>query len=158
MSSRLSLMYIKVLLPFVSSYASTPLTQCYCQAELDKRRKYDELIREVERWTFTPSIFPHQVEWAPQQRLFIDAFLLWFRRRGVVPTVRWYRIKLCFSLLRSAVMCLQGSRCRHHRHNLNDPAIDLACSESRVGPEWLLNSYTIFWCNCHYTVLLHKKF
>ena len=49
--------------------------------------------------------------------------------------LHWIRIKLCFSLLCSAVMCLRGSRSSHHRHNLNDLAIDLACSESRVGPE-----------------------
>ena len=67
---------VKVLLPFASSYASTPLTQCYRQAKLDKRRKYDEPIQEVERGTFSPLIFPHQVEWAPQQRLFIDTLLL----------------------------------------------------------------------------------
>ena len=35
----------------------SPLTQCYCQAELDKKRKYDERIREVERGTFSPLVF-----------------------------------------------------------------------------------------------------
>ena len=47
---------IKVYNPFASSYAASPLTQCYRRAELDKRRKYDERIREVERGTFSPLI------------------------------------------------------------------------------------------------------
>ena len=41
----------------------------------------------------------------------------------------------CFSLLRSAVTCLRGSRSSYHRHNLTDPSIDLACSESRLEPD-----------------------
>ena len=44
----------------------------------------------------------------------------------------WIRTKLCYSLLRSAVMCLRGSRSSYHRCNLTDPSIDLACAESRV--------------------------
>ena len=67
---------IKVFNPFASSYAASPLTRCYRRAELDKRRKYDERIREVERGTFSPLIFPHQVEWALQPGLFINALLL----------------------------------------------------------------------------------
>ena len=48
---------VKVFNPFASTYASPPLTQWYCCAELDKRQKYDERICEVERGTFSPLIF-----------------------------------------------------------------------------------------------------
>ena len=47
----------------------------------------------------------------------------------------WLRCHLCFSLLCSAVMCLWGSRSSYHRHNLIDPSIDLACSESGFEPD-----------------------
>ena len=43
--------------PFASTYASSPLAQCYCRAELDKKRMYDERICEVENGTFSPLIF-----------------------------------------------------------------------------------------------------
>ena len=39
---------------------------------------------------------------------------------------------LFFSLLHSAVTYLWESRSTYHRHNLTDPSIDLACSESRI--------------------------
>ena len=45
-------------------------------------------------------------------------------------TPLWIRCKLSYSLLRSAGMCLRGSRSSYHRTNLQDPAIDLACSSS----------------------------
>ena len=48
---------IKVFNPFASTYASSPLAQCYHHAELDKKRKYDERICEVKRGTFSPLIF-----------------------------------------------------------------------------------------------------
>ena len=54
---RLAYFDIKVFNLFASTYASSPLAQCYCRAELDKKRRYDERIREVERRTFSPLIF-----------------------------------------------------------------------------------------------------
>ena len=44
----------------------------------------------------------------------------------------WISCKLCYSLLRSAVMCLRGSRSSYHKNDLFDPSINLACSESRL--------------------------
>ena len=60
---------IKVFNPFASSYAASPLTQCYRRAELDKRRKYDERIREVERGTFSPLIFSSSGGMGPTARI-----------------------------------------------------------------------------------------
>ena len=48
---------IKVFIPLVFSYASTPLGQCFCRAELDKKHMYDERVHEVERGTFSPLVF-----------------------------------------------------------------------------------------------------
>ena len=49
---RLAYFDVKVFNPFASTYASSPLTQCYRHVELDKMQKYDERIREVGRGTF----------------------------------------------------------------------------------------------------------
>ena len=54
---RLAYFDINVFNPLASTYASSPLVQCYYWAELDKKRKYDERIREVERGTFSPLVF-----------------------------------------------------------------------------------------------------
>ena len=45
-------------------------------------------------------------------------------------TLYWLRCKLSFSLLRSAITCLRGSRSSYHRFKFSDSAIDLACAES----------------------------
>ena len=63
---------IKVFNPLASTHASSPLAQCYGQAELDKKRKYDERIREVERETFSLWFFLLLVAWVPQLQLFTN--------------------------------------------------------------------------------------
>ena len=54
---RLAYFDITVFNPLVSTYASSPLAQCYCKAELDKKRKYDERICKVERDLFSFGFF-----------------------------------------------------------------------------------------------------
>ena len=54
---RLAYFDIKVFNPLAATYASSPLALCYHQAELDKKRKYDERVREVERGLFSFGFF-----------------------------------------------------------------------------------------------------
>jgi len=49
--------------PLAVSYASSPLAQCYCQAELEKKRMYDERVCEVKRGTFSPCIGLFLLRW-----------------------------------------------------------------------------------------------
>ena len=54
-------------------------------------------------------------------------------------TMHWIRCRLSFSLLRSAIVCLWGSRSALHRPAgmlITTDIMDLACSESRVPIHW----------------------
>ena len=48
---------VQVFNPFTPSYRNTSLGQCYRRNELEKRRAYDERIREVEHRSFSPLVF-----------------------------------------------------------------------------------------------------
>ena len=48
---------VKVFNPLAKTYSSTSLPQCYRRAELEKKRKYEERIREIEHGSFTPLVF-----------------------------------------------------------------------------------------------------
>ena len=48
---------VKVFNPLAPTYSSISLSQCYRQAELEKRRLYEERIREIEHGSFTPLVF-----------------------------------------------------------------------------------------------------
>ena len=54
---RMAFFDIKVFNTLASSYVSSPLAQCFRHAELDKKRIYDERVREVERGTVPPLVF-----------------------------------------------------------------------------------------------------
>ena len=48
---------LRVFNTFAQSCRNTPLGQCYRYNELDKWRAYNERVREVEHWTFSPLVF-----------------------------------------------------------------------------------------------------
>ena len=48
---------VKVFNPLAKTYSSTSLPQCYRQAELEKKRKYEERIREIKHCSFIPLVF-----------------------------------------------------------------------------------------------------
>ena len=53
------------------------------------------------------------------------------RHQTYSKTISWLRCSIGFSLVRSAVMCLRGSRSSFH-HPTSDVHMDVAISESRV--------------------------
>ncbi len=48
---------IRVFSPFAQSHRNTSLSQCCKKNELEKKRAYDECIREVEHGSFSPLVF-----------------------------------------------------------------------------------------------------
>ena len=48
---------VKVFNPTASSYRATPVASLYRRFEKEKRRKYEQRIREVEMGSFTPLVF-----------------------------------------------------------------------------------------------------
>ena len=48
---------VRVFYPNAPTYKSKPLSSVYRQHEIDKKRRYGERVREVERAAFTPLVF-----------------------------------------------------------------------------------------------------
>ena len=127
---------VRVFNPFAQSYRNTSLPQCYRQNELEKKRAYDERVREIEHGSFSPLVF------STTGGMGTTATVIYKRLASLIAdkqnkpysrTVHWLRCRLSFSLLRSAIMCLRESR-----STLDHPAgpptlnIDHACAEGRV--------------------------
>ena len=113
------------------------LTQCYRRAELEKKRKYEERIREVEHGTFSPLVFSCTGGMGPLATVVykrIAALISEKNGQCYSKTLYWLRCKLSFSLLRSAITCLRGSRSSYHRFGFKESAaIDLVCAEGRIS-------------------------
>ena len=123
---------IQVFNPFASSHRNSTLNQCYRQAEQEKRRAYDERVTEVEHGSFTPLVFLTAGGLEPAANEWIASIISEKEYQNYSKTLFWLRCKLGFSLLRSAVMCLRGSRSFYHHPQLFSTWIGPACLESRI--------------------------
>ena len=100
------------------SYVKESLTQCYRHLEMDKKRAYEARVREVEPGCFTPLVFSTSGGLGPAAETFNKRLASLIAEKHDQPyslTIFWLHAKLSFSLLRSAIMCLRGSRSSYHR-------------------------------------------
>ena len=61
---------VRVFNPYVTSYSSTSIANCYRNQEKEKKRQYDCRIREIEHATFTPLVFSVTGGMAPECSMF----------------------------------------------------------------------------------------
>jgi len=125
---------VRVFNPLAKSYRSKAVDSTYRQLEQLKRRAYDQRIREIEHGTFTPLIFSAmgglgKASQVTYKRLACLLSEKWGSHYSQV--IRWLRCHLSFSLLRSAIKCLRGSRSSSPAFNHH--SISLALAESRLS-------------------------
>ena len=127
---------VRVFNPYALSHLGTTLVQCYRRNEQEKKRTYEERVREVEHGSFSPLIFSTSGGMGPIATVVykrIATLIAEKRNQPYSRTLFWIRCKLSFSLLRSAIMCIRGSRSSyHHPAGMIGEAIDLTCSEGRI--------------------------
>ena len=108
---------VRVFHPNAQSYRHSSISSLYRRHELAEKREYGDRIREVENGSFTTLVF------ATTGGMGREATLLYKRLVDKISekknamyskTMAWIRCTLSFSLLRSAVMCIRGSRSTSH--------------------------------------------
>ena len=125
---------VRVFNPLAPSNRRLPLPQCFRSHEKEKRRAYDQRVREVEHGSFTPLVFTAMGGMGKAAKVAygrIAALIAAKRDQPYSQVIGWMRCMLSFSLLRSAIMCLRGARFPFH----NRPAsaeIELATSEGMI--------------------------
>ena len=100
---------VRVFNPFTPSNLKHPLESCYRLHEMEKRRQYDESVREVECGSFTPLVFSTSGGMGRQATVFFKRLASLLARKRDQPyshVIGWIR----FSLLRSSITCLRGTR------------------------------------------------
>ena len=112
------------------------LSRCYTVNEQEKRHAYDERIREVEGACFSPLVFSASGGMGPTATTVYRKLASMLAEKWDICYSRclyWLRCRLCFSLLRSAIMCLRGHRSAVHRPIPSD--VDLAYSEGHLDSD-----------------------
>ncbi len=123
--------------PVTAIYTSP--TACYKKHEKEKRRAYNQRVREIEHGTFIPLVFSATGGMGPAAQVFyrrLAALISEKQQQSYSTTMGWIRCCLSFSLLQSAITCLRGSRSSYHRPaSPSDLPIDVITREGRV-PGW----------------------
>ena len=86
--------------------------------EQEKRCVYDERVREVERACFSLLVFSASGGMGPSATTVYKKLASMLADKwdmNYSKCLFWLRCRLCFSLLRSAIMCLRGHQSSIHR-------------------------------------------
>ena len=104
---------VRVFNDLADSNQSSSLAATFCKHEGVKRRAYEERVREVERGSLTPPVFSFSEGMGKAATVMYCRLANLLSDRWNSPyslIMGWLRCSLGFSLLRSSLMCLRGSR------------------------------------------------
>ena len=125
---------VRVFHPNAPSYRHTSIPTMYRKHEQAKKREYGDRIREVEMASFTPLVFATTGGMGREATAFYKRLADLLANKNNVAystTMAWMRCSLSFSLLRSAVMCIRGSRSSSHR--VPNASLELGVAESHLS-------------------------
>ena len=127
---------VMVFNPLAKSYLKQPLATTYNSFEKRKKLKYNERILNVEHGTFTPLILSCFGGMGTEALRFYNRLGVKIAEKRddyVSATINLIRTKLSFSLLRSALLCIRGSR-SHKREGMpfKDHDVTLAVSQANI--------------------------
>ena len=126
-----------------SNHRPTPAA-VYRRHEMEKRRSYEQRVREIEHSSFTPLVFSAVGGMGAAASVFyrrLASLLAEKQAQTYAKTIGWLRCTLSFSLMRSALMCIRGARStkkQPDRPPALDTQIELAAAEGRTigsGPD-----------------------
>jgi hypothetical protein len=108
---------IRVFNPFSSLYKKTSIISGHRRNEQEKSRNYEERIITVEQGSFTPLVFSTAGGIEPAASVFykrLASMHSTIHDKPYSQTMCFVRCQISFSLLRLAIMCLQGARSSKH--------------------------------------------
>ena len=112
------------------SYRDLNLKQLYKQHENDNKRLYTQRVMDVEQGTFTPLVFTTTggiVEGYMRYHNRLAELVAAKKEEDYATTLSWIRSKVSFAILKSALLCLRGSRTakRTIRSNVQEADFEL---------------------------------
>ncbi|KAG0702073.1 hypothetical protein GWK47_025170 [Chionoecetes opilio] len=106
-------MDIRIFDPMATCHRRISLVAAHQRNEQDKIRKYGVGTRNVDHGSFTPLVFTTSGGMGPKAKCFYSRLADVMAEKKHQPrshVVAWMRCLLSFSLLRSALLCLRGTR------------------------------------------------
>lgn len=112
-AGRRSFFDVRIFNPIASSYQRQSLSSCYTRVEREKMRKFEERIREVEFGSFSPLVFSTTGGYsAISQCVYkkLATLMATKYQKSYSNVINYIRCRTSFSLLRSTILCVRGTR------------------------------------------------
>ena len=126
---------VRVFNPHAPSNKNLTPPACYRKHEKEKKRAYEQRVREVEHSSFTPLILSATGGMGTEATSFYKHLSSMLAQKWDFPyssTLCWLRCRLTFSLLRSAIQAIRGARSFQGHAARSPTAIDLINAESNI--------------------------
>ena len=127
---------VRVFNPSAKSNQTASFTSVYRRHEQEKKRSYEQRIREVEHATFTPLVMSTTGGMGKGATAFFKRLATMLSEKRATPysqTINWIRCRLSFALLRASIMSIRGSRSRKfHPVSEVEKPIDLQLAEGHI--------------------------
>ena len=104
---------VRVFNPFAPSHVRQTLKSVFRSNEKEKKRCYNNRVMDIEHGSFTPLVFSAYGGSGIEANQFISELsvkLALKHHAELSVMTNWLRTKLSFSILRSAILCIRGSR------------------------------------------------
>ena len=128
-----------------------PLPTCYRKHENQKKRAYEQRVREVEHGSFTPLVMSLTGGLGNAALVCYKRLASLISAKRDVPyssTMAWIRCSLSFSLLRSSIQCIRGARSAIG-HAVNPSRRSFLRSKVLL---WLTLNMSFLFVNSHYFI------
>ena len=155
---------VRVFNPKAQANHNATLASTSVRHEREKRRSYQQRVIEVERATFTPLVFSASGGMAKAAQVCFKRLAGLVAEKRKEPYSRimgWIRTTLSFCLLRSAILCVRGSRQKIRTQSPEPTAVVM--SEANLSTHWsklklpLLEEGLILWHFKLKTFVSHKR-
>ena len=119
---------VRVCHPNADSYSDLNPKQIYKKHENEKKRQYAERVIEIEQGTFTPLVLTTTGGMADECVKYHSRLAeLIANKKGesYSSAISWIRAKVSFAIVRSAILCLRGSRSRKRQLDFVDSDLQI---------------------------------
>ena len=135
---------VRVFNPYSPSHHGTTLAQCYRRNEQEKKRAYEERVREIEHGSFSPLVFSTREGWAQLPQWSTNRLLAKLLRNvtnhNMTELSSGFGANIVFHCY-SLPSCASEDQGPHPACALSE-AIDFTCSESRFAPRHYIRNYS----------------
>ena len=104
---------VRVFHPNAPCYRSKDTATIHKQHEAAKKREYNQRVQNVKHGVFTPLVFSTTGSMGKEGTTFYKRLADMLSRKQEKPysiVMGWIRCRLSFAIIRSAIMCIRGTR------------------------------------------------